>query len=434
MNTAPQVSAPPTNPHAPPGVPAAPAALPVIEPERYHGLDFVRAAMMSLGVVLHTALVYMPEGWIYTDPNTVEWSPLLIWLIHSFRMPAFFVMAGFFGAMLYQRRGASGFISHRFDRIVVPLVIGAMVLHPLLSWSIGFALTHAFMIPQSHGGVIGSIDATFREMDFGVDWIEFGTMQLWFLYDLVWFYAAAVILSPILVRLGPFSRFLGVLAKAMLTGPTRFATPVLLVGVSFLLMLGMEEPGIDTSDSWTPQWHLLVVYALPFGVGWIAWHHRSVIQELERWCWVLLAIAIPLLGLATIGVLGWHLSEKHPTVFLLAQLASVTACWATILALAGCSERLLKRERPAIRYLVDASYWIYLAHFPLTFFIPALFRFWDAPGLLKMIVSIVIIMIVLLLSYHLFVRNTAIGLVLSGRRYPAWPFGRTLRAEPAVTE
>ena len=405
----------------------------VIAPERYHGLDLVRAAMMSLGVVLHTALVYIPEGWIYTDPNTVEWSPLIIWLIHSFRMPAFFVMAGFFGAMLYQRRGVWKFIGHRFDRIVVPLVIGAIVLHTLISWSIGFAWTHAFMSPQSHGGAIGSIDATFREMDFGVDWLEFGTMQLWFLYDLVWFYAAAVILSPILVRLGPVSRFLGALVKAMLTGRTRFATPVLLVGVSFLLMLAMEEPGIDTSDSWTPKWHLLAIYALPFGVGWIAWHHRSVIQELERWCWVFLAIAIPLLGLATLGALGWHLSEQHPTVFLLAQLASVAACWATILALAGCSERLLKRERPAIRYLVDASYWIYLAHMPLTIFVPALFRYWDAPGLLKMIVSIVIIMMLLLLSYHIFVRNTAIGLVLSGRRYPAWPFGRASR-EPAVTE
>ena len=406
----------------------------VIEPERYHGLDFVRAAMMSLGVVLHTALVYMPEGWIYTDPNPVEWSPLIVWAIHTFRMSAFFVMAGFFGAMLYQRRGVWKFIGHRFNRIAIPLVIGALILFPFLSWSIDFAWTHAFMSPASHGGEIGSIRASFRDMDFGADWLEFSTMQLWFLYDLLWFYAAAVILTPILVKLGPASRFLNTIVKAMLTGPARFATPFLLIALSFLLMIPMDEPGIDTSDSWYPSWYLLLTYSLPFGVGWIAWYHKSVVRELERWCWVLLIVAIPLLVIATFATLAWYMTEKATWMFLLAQIACAAACWTMILALAGCSERLLKRERPLIRYLVDASYWIYLAHMPLTIFIPALLRYWDAPGVLKMVVSISIIMVLLILSYHLLIRNTAIGLVLSGRRYPLWPFTRSVRPEPSPSE
>ena len=390
--------------------------------------------MMSLGVVLHTALVYMPEGWIYTDPNSVEWSPLIVWLIHTFRMSAFFVMAGFFGAMLYQRRGVWRFIGHRFSRIALPLVIGSLILYPILSWSIVFAWTHVFMSPTSNGGQIGSILATFKEMDFDVDWNEFSTMQLWFLYDLLWFYAAAAILTPILVRLGPASRFMNAAIDWMLTSPARFVTPLLLIGLSFLLMIPMEEPGIDTSDSWFPNWHLLLTYSLPFGVGWVVWHHRSVVREIERWCWVFLAIAIPLLAMAVFGTLAWHMSDGDSGLFLLVQMASAAACWMTILALAGCSERLLKRERLLVRYLVDASYWIYLAHLPLTIFVPALFRFWDGPGLLKMFVSITITMVVLLLSYHLLVRNTPIGMLLSGRRYPAWPFGRASQPEPPPTE
>ena len=405
-----------------------------IGPPRYHGLDFVRASMMSLGVVLHTALVYMPEGWIYTDPNSVEWSPMIVWFIHTFRMSAFFVMAGFFGAMLYQRRGAWKFIGHRFDRIAIPLVVGSLILFPLFSWSIGFAWTHVFTKPDQNGGAIGSILASFKEMDFGVDWKEFSTMQLWFLYDLLWFYAAAVILTPVLVRLGPVSRFLGTVVKGMLLGPARFVTPVLLIGLSFLLMIPMDEPGIDTSDSWYPDWKLLLTYSLPFMVGWLVWYHRTVVAEIERWCWIFLGLAVPLLLLATFGSLAWYMSEEDETVFLMVQLTSAAASWTTILALAGCCGRLLKRERPFIRYMVDASYWIYLAHMPLTIFIPALFRYWDTSGLLKMTVSITLTMIVLLLSYHLLVRNTAIGLVLSGRRYPAWPFGRTPHPEPPPTE
>lgn len=403
--------------------------------DRYHGLDFVRASMMMLGVVLHTALVFLPEGWIYLDPQTVEWSPLLVWFIHNFRMSTFFVMAGFFGAMLYQRRGARAFIGHRFNRIVVPLVIGAIVLFPILAWSIEFAWTYAFRNGEGQVGWWRSIGETIRQMKFDVDWREFSTMQLWFLYDLVWFYAAAAILSPLLVRLGPVSRVLHATTRTMFTGRCRYATPILLIIASFVLMTRMEEPGIDTSDSWRPDWYLLLTYSLPFGVGWLAWHHRSVISELERWWWLLLALASPLLVLATFATLAWHIDGKKPEMFSFAQFTSAAACWTTILALTGCSQRFLRRERPVVRYLVDASYWIYLAHLPLTIFVPATLRYWDAPGPIKMVVSIVVVLLVLLATYHILVRNTAIGLVLSGRTYPAWPFTpRSSRAEPPPTE
>ena len=404
-------------------------------PERYHGLDLVRAAMMSLGVVLHVGLVYIPEGvWIYNDPDPVEWSPLMEWLIHTFRMSAFFVMAGFFGAMLLQKGGTTTFLRHRFVRIVVPLIVGSILLYPLMSWSREFANTYSWIDPTETGGTLAALRIAGERMSFTVDWPRMGTGHLWFLYDLVWLYAAAVLLSPVLTRLGPASRFFDRLADSLTTGAARFATPVILILVSFMLMLGMNEPGIDTNDSWYPDWYLLLTYSLPFGVGWIAWHHRSVIGDLKRWWWVLLLIAAPLLLLAPVSILIWHLSEENPWAFNVAQFISAAACWMTILALAGCSERFLERERASVRYMVDASYWIYLAHMPLTIFIPALMRYWNVSGLLKMTVSIAIVMFILLATYHLLVRNTPIGIVLNGRRYPAWPFGGPRRAEPPPTE
>ena len=78
---------------------------------------------------------------------------------------------------------------------------------------------------------------------------------------------------------------------------------------SFLLMLGMKEPGIDTSLEWAPDWYLLLTYAWPFTVGWLAWHHRGVIDELRRWCWLRLGAAVFLLVLAVGGMLAWHASQ-----------------------------------------------------------------------------------------------------------------------------
>lgn len=98
------------------------------------------------------------------------------------------------------------------------------------------------------------------------------------------------------------------------------------------------------------------------------------------------------------------------------------------------SERLFTRANPAVRYMVDASYWIYLMHLPLTFFIPSLFRGWNMWGIVKMPVMIVLVTVVLLIVYHVAVRGTALGVLLNGRRYPVWPFTRARGPEPAPTE
>jgi glucans biosynthesis protein C len=111
---------------------------------RWHSLDAMRAAMMFLGLVLHTATTYcvtpLGEAWPLKDPNTSELFDILLFFIHSFRMPAFFLLAGFFAALLMDRYAAWGFLKNRFVRIVVPL--GYLLLTPLLRISNEFALAN----------------------------------------------------------------------------------------------------------------------------------------------------------------------------------------------------------------------------------------------------------------------------------------------------
>jgi peptidoglycan/LPS O-acetylase OafA/YrhL len=80
--------------------------VPTTAPSRYHALDALRAAMMFLGIYLHAVVAYSPSGgWPYKPAQlttTLDWS---VGLIHVFRMPVFYVMAGFFAALLLQRYG-----------------------------------------------------------------------------------------------------------------------------------------------------------------------------------------------------------------------------------------------------------------------------------------------------------------------------------------
>jgi fucose 4-O-acetylase-like acetyltransferase len=50
-------------------------------------------------------------------------------------MPAFFLLSGFFGALLWQRRGARAMLKNRIERIVLPFAVFVVLLYPLRSAS-----------------------------------------------------------------------------------------------------------------------------------------------------------------------------------------------------------------------------------------------------------------------------------------------------------
>ena len=393
--------------------------------------------MMLLGVVLHTALCFQetPGAWIYQDPNTTPLAGLLVVSIHVFRMPVFFAMAGFFGAMLLARRGFATFASHRFNRIAVPLAIGWFVLFPMLAWAISFAWANS---------ASDSVGTAFDKMSWNANFADAGPMHLWFLVDLLWFYAAAVLLRGVGSLLPALGTFVRSAVNALAIGRLRWFRLTVLVGIAFVAMLAMEKPGIDTTESWRPEWHIMALYGFYFAVGWLAHDVPGLVASLQRWCWLRLAAGVVALALATAATIACYVvmadpargteSPAYAATFLLAQFLQATAACLLLLGLAGASERVFRRANPAVRYLVDASYWIYLLHLPLTIFIPAIFRRWEFPGLPKMLAMMVLVTIPLLVTYHLLVRGTAIGATLNGRTYPVWPFSRTRGREPAPVE
>jgi glucan biosynthesis protein C len=78
----------------------------------------------------------------------------------------------------------------------------------------------------------------------------------------------------------------------------------------------------------------------------------------------------------------------------------------------------LSRSSPAVRYLADASYWLYLVHLPLQFEISIHLAQWQANGFVKFLIYNVLTFAILIPSYHFLVRPTWLGLLLNGRLYP----------------
>ncbi|MEM6474473.1 MAG: acyltransferase family protein, partial [Planctomycetota bacterium] len=102
---------------------------------RRHDLDALRAFAMLLGIVLHGAMSFIPGirlVWGVEDSQANPFYGLLLAMIHGWRMPLFFLISGFFTAMLWKKRGLRSLISHRFKRIFLPLLLSMLTIVPAL--------------------------------------------------------------------------------------------------------------------------------------------------------------------------------------------------------------------------------------------------------------------------------------------------------------
>lgn len=99
---------------------------------RRHDLDALRAIAMLLGIVLHGALAFAPIPWAVNDTQQSEVFYWLFAFIHGFRMPLFFMLSGFFTAMMWRKRGLLNLIKHRLLRIALPLLIGCCTIIPAM--------------------------------------------------------------------------------------------------------------------------------------------------------------------------------------------------------------------------------------------------------------------------------------------------------------
>lgn len=118
----------------------------------YHGLDLLRSVALLLGVIFHAAMpVLTPEylGLGQQDvPAEIPAAPMLgvfmDWT-HIWRMPAFFLLAGFFAQMVLMRKGPMAFLADRTVRIFGVLVTFC-ILFAMLSGGSPFDLGHLWFL------------------------------------------------------------------------------------------------------------------------------------------------------------------------------------------------------------------------------------------------------------------------------------------------
>jgi hypothetical protein len=109
--------------------------------DRRHDMDALRAAAMLLGIVYHAALsLALGFGWFTQDPAADKGMYVFQSWVHGFRMHLFFIVSGFFTAMLWQKRGALSLVWHRFRRVLLPCLVGLVTVVPISNMAIGYVM------------------------------------------------------------------------------------------------------------------------------------------------------------------------------------------------------------------------------------------------------------------------------------------------------
>lgn len=227
-------------------------------------------------------------------------------------------------------------------------------------------------------------------------------VHLWFLYYLL------LILVLFLIALSLRKRLACSVPNWMVATPTCFLwlLPLTFASQSFMT----QSFGADTAGGLIPWPPKLAYYATFFFYGALAYGRPAFDQAGRHWKGFFL-IAIPLL-------IGGLICFRQGAYFTSSALA-VTYAWIMIFGMIGFFRKTFSSPRPWVRYLSDASYWLYIAHIPLILVPQVLLSEMRLPHGLKFLLICLSTFSVLLLSYAFFVRHTFLGTLLNGSKPPA---------------
>ena len=108
--------------------------------------------------------------------------------------------------------------------------------------------------------------------------------------------------------------------------------------------------------------------------------------------------------------------SDHPYLAQLNPLVQVLLTWGMIFGLVGAFKALHSKQNKSVRYLSDASYWMYLAHLPLVYFAQGAISQFELNPIAQYILICTAVTAILLASYALAVRRTIVGALLNGRK------------------
>jgi peptidoglycan/LPS O-acetylase OafA/YrhL len=309
-------------------------------------------------------------------------------------MPIFFLIAGFFGAMLFYERGPQVMIWNRFFRLVLPFVVFVLLLHPAITTAFDYMST---TFEDKVSPVVTTL-TTLPQI----------TYHLWFLYYLIIITSVFFLLALLFRRMPALTSRVTKSFEWLMWRRILFI-PLFSI-IIFLMLVWMWDTWAPTSVSFIPDVKVLLFYSIFYFLGWVLFKSKHLLTGMMRGDWFFLMSAVLIFTLRF-----FFRSEVDDILY---GALNAIIIWSFVFGIIGLFVRYASGNSPRLRYISDASYWVYLVHLPLVALFSSLIVSWSLPAFVKFLIVSLFTTVVCFLSYHYLVRNTFIGKFLNGRKYP----------------
>ena len=360
---------------------------------RFHSLDFLRALALLMGVLIHVLMLFL-EPADGSEPRLGA-SVIFIW-IHTWRMPLFMLLAGFFTAFSLAKRDVGNYALNRLIRLGAPI---------LLLWSvipaIDEAATELFKIPELISWLFYDVPFTLR-LD-----------HLWFLYYLLLFYGVLLLLESINPKIFSF------IADYKLS-----LTRVLILWLPILILLSpVNKPtgGIFGDIPATfGEVHIgsMLFMASFFIIGIQIHKNPHFLESLKQMRFWLPSLIVS--SLIPIGLLGWGGFKDEPFAFsgplemwIVNGLAG-SATLLLVLSIMGLAMHRISSSGQMLHWLVKLSYPIYVFHLMFVISVSGTLMFFGVNDWLVVLLGFLSGIFFPVIIYYAFISWTPLDWIFNG--------------------
>lgn len=292
-------------------------------------------------------------------------------------------------------------IKNRVSRIVYPFIIFLFILSPLMILT--FNYTHLVF-----SGSNKALETTLSNISNFHVFLPQSTFHLWFLYYLIYITTTSVLLALVFKKVPTITNIMTHVFNWIIQKP--IFRIIFFSSLTCIIYLFMGTSDQGTQISFTPNLNTFIFYLFFFLIGWILFKSKHLLETLmyyDRLC-------------TTLGLIlfSTHLFLYESFDYKMHIILNSTIHWLFIFGIMGLFIRYGSKYSYKMRYISDASYWVYLFHLSLTAIIPGLIYEWPFSATIKFLIVLIATTTICFITYHFFVRSTFIGKFLNGRKYP----------------
>lgn len=382
-----------------------------------NALEAMRVVTTFIVVLYHAALTYvaMPLRltlWVaYDSPGHPAFDPFIYW-VNGFAMPVFFLAAGVSAPAACESRGPRVFLTHRAQRLLRPLLFGCLTVLPVfyLLWGYGLMATGRCDLNNI---LSWRYSPTVRHNLYGLG-------HLWFLEYLfvvcVFWCGLWTLRRALVARRGatpPPEEGKTPWLTRCLVSPWR---PVLFAIPTALIFLIDSDTMLRVDNVIVPNVFRVLHYTFFFAVGgWIS-KVREPKERLMPYGRLYLVLSFALFVAMCPLLLQHAAAPLQGTLRVVFCILAALFSWLMVFGGLGTLLRVVQGRGPTMRFLTEASFWVYIIHVPIVALLQVLLLSVSWPAPMKFLLVSAVAIVLSLLSYEWIVRRSVVGEIINGAR------------------